>query len=79
MQVCTVKYRLYPTAAQESFLRRALAVCRQVYNSLLHWRKHDFEVYATSPNYLAQQNALPLWKKAHPELCEVYLKLIQVA
>ncbi len=77
MQLCTVKYRLYPTPAQETFLRQTLVVCREVYNSLLNWRKHDFEVQGKSPNYLAQQNVLPLWKKSHPELCAVYSQVLQ--
>ena len=37
MPVLTLKYRLYPTLAQETLLRETLDVCRQVYNSLVHW------------------------------------------
>ena len=54
-----------------------LATARDVYNSLVNWRKHDFEVSGKSPNYCEQANALPLWKKAHPELCELHSQVLQ--
>jgi putative transposase len=73
----TYKYRLYPTAAQETALRGMLATARDVYNSLLNWRKHDYEVQGKSPSCGEQEKALPLWKKAHPELCEIYSQVLQ--
>ena len=42
------RYRLYPTKAQETALAGTLETCRQVYNSLLNWRKHDYEVQGTT-------------------------------
>lgn len=77
MSTLAIKYRIYPTPAQETKLRQTLAVCRAVYNSLVLWRKHDFEVQGKSPDYYAQKKALPLWKKAHPELCDVYSQVLQ--
>jgi len=44
-------YRLYPTPAQESAMVQTLSVCRDVYNSMVNWRKHDFEVRGQSPCY----------------------------
>ena len=44
---------------------------------MLHWRKHDYEVHAKSPNYHAQKRALPLWKHNHPELGEVQSQVLQ--
>ena len=73
----TLKYRLYPTPAQETTLRQMLSTARDVYNSLVGWRKHDYEVQGTSPTYGTQQNALPLWKQAHPELCLLYSQTLQ--
>ena len=70
-------FRLYPTPAQETALERMLSVCRDVYNSLVNWRKHDFEVCGQSPNYYEQKKALPVWKKAHPELREVHSQTLQ--
>jgi putative transposase len=71
------QYRIYPTPAQETALERTLAVCRDVYNSLVNWRKHDYEVSGQSPNYYEQKKALPLWKQTHPELREVHSQTLQ--
>jgi putative transposase len=71
------KYRLYPTAAQETALQGMLATAHDVYNSLVNWRKHDYEVHGKSPDYYEQKKALPLWKKAHPELREVHSQVLQ--
>ena len=73
----TVKYRLLPTAAQETILRQMLSTARDVYNSMVGWRKRDYEIHGTSPTYLQQQNVLPLWKQAHPELCQLYSQVLQ--
>jgi len=64
-------YRLYPTKAQASALAETLETCRQVYNSLLNWRKHDHEVLGKSPSIVEQQAAFPKWKKEHAELSDV--------
>jgi putative transposase len=72
-----LKYRLYPTAAQETALCGMLATAREVYNSLVNWRKHDYEVQGKGPSCGDQQRALPLWKKAHPELGEIYSQVLQ--
>jgi putative transposase len=77
MLTLTYKYRLYPTAAQETALRGMLATARDVYNSLLNWRKHDYEVQGKAPSCGEQEKALPLWKKAHPELCDIYSQVLQ--
>jgi len=73
----TFKFRLYPTRAQETLLEDVLSACREVYNSCLHWRKHDFELTGKSPSYRDQQDALPIWKKSHPELCNVQSQVLQ--
>lgn len=73
----TIKYRFYPTPAQDTALHGMLATARDVYNSMINWRKHDYEMLGKSPNYCEQANALPLWKKTHPELCEVYSQVLQ--
>ena len=71
------RYRLYPTKAQASALAETLETCRQVYNSLLNWRKHDYEVLGRSPSKFEQQAAFPKWKKQHPELSEVFSQVLQ--
>lgn len=35
------RYRLYPTKSQARILADSLAACRDLYNSLLHWRIHS--------------------------------------
>jgi putative transposase len=71
------RYRLYPTKAQETTLAGTLETCRQVYNSLLNWRKHDYEVLGKSPSKFEQQAAFPKWKKEHAELGGVYSQVLQ--
>ena len=70
-------YRLLPTPAQETILVQTLALCRDLYNSFLHWRKYDFETLGKSPTCNQQQKALPHWKKTHPELCSVFSQTLQ--
>ena len=71
------RYRLYPTKAQETALTGTLETCRQVYNSLLNWRKHDYEMLGKSPSKVEQQAAFPRWKKEHPELSDVFSQVLQ--
>jgi putative transposase len=54
-----------------------LATARDVYNSLVNWRKHDYEVQGKGPSCGEQEKALPLWKKAHPQLCDVNAQVLQ--
>src|SRR5215468_8123080 len=77
MPVTAVKYRLYPTPAQECTLRQALATCCAIYNSLLNWRRHDYEVHGASPSYYTQKKALPIWKQTHDELNAVHSQVLQ--
>ena len=53
MVVLTVKYRLYPTALQNTALQGMLAVACDVYNSLVHCYRYD-QVHGTSPTYCEQ-------------------------
>src|SRR5260221_7475903 len=73
----TFKFRLYPTAAQETALRATLETCRGLYNSLLHERKHDYEENGKSPSCGEQQKHLPVWKQTHPELEAVFSQVLQ--
>jgi putative transposase len=70
-------FRLYPTSVQEAAMDGVLNLCREVYNSMLNWRKHDYEVKGQSPNYYEQKKALPLWKQAHQELREIHSQTLQ--
>lgn len=70
-------FRLYPTPAQETALLQVLDTCRAVYNSMAHWRKHDYELFGRSPSYYEQKKALPVWKQSHPQLREVHSQTLQ--
>jgi putative transposase len=77
MPTKTYKFRLYPTSAQESVLRETLETCRGLYNSLLHERKHDYEVDGNAPSCSEQQKHLSVWKETHPELRAVFSQVLQ--
>jgi len=66
VNVVALKYRLYPSKAQETALNETLAVCRLVYNSLLHERTALHEQGMKSPTYYTQAPAITQWKKVHP-------------
>jgi putative transposase len=61
------KYRFYPTAEQETLLRRTIGCCRLVYNKALHERSEAWTTGKKSIGYAAQSAALTDWKK-EPEL-----------
>ena len=73
----TYKYKINPTKAQAARMARTLDTCRHVYNSLLNWRRQDYEALGKPPSKAQQQAAFPLWKKRHPELCDVYSQGLQ--
>ena len=71
------KYRLFPTKAQVTALTETLAVCRHVYNSLVHERTALHQQGQKAPNYHAQAVAITRWKKDHPELKTVHSQVLQ--
>jgi len=77
VQVKCLKYRVFPTKAQERRLQQTLETCRQVYNSLLNWRKHDYEVLGKSPSWYDQKRGITTWKASHPELPQVHSQVLQ--
>lgn len=72
-----LKFRLYPTPAQETALCRTLDVCRDVYNSLLNERRHDYEVQGKAPSRYEQQKHFPEWAKTHDEIKAVFSQVLQ--
>lgn len=56
-------YRFYPTAEQETLLRRTLGCVRLVYNKALHERSEAWTGAKKSISYAAQSRALTEWKK----------------
>jgi putative transposase len=73
-----LKYRILPTRAQETALLATLAVCREVYNSLITERTAVYETKGESLTYRHQQNvSLKDWKAVHPELSEIHSQVLQ--
>ena len=56
------KYRFYPTAEQETLLRRTIGCVRLVYNRALHARSEAWTSAKKSIGYAAQDRALTAWK-----------------
>jgi putative transposase len=77
MSMICVKFRLYPTPAQETKLRHTVDVCREVYNSFLQGREYGYEVDGTAPTEREQEKMLAVWKQSHPELSTVHAHLLQ--
>ena len=73
----SVKYRLYPNHAQQRTLNETLAVCRDVYNSLVHERTVCYETQGKSPTVYQQQKAITTWKPSHSELATVHSQVLQ--
>ena len=72
-----LKIRLFPTKAQARQLDETLETCRRVYNSLVLDREFQYETAGVSVGRYDQQAYLPVWKKDHPGLTEVYSHTLQ--
>jgi putative transposase len=73
----SVKYRIYPNHAQQRTLDETRAVCRDVYNSLVHERTVCYETQGKSPTLYQQQKAMTAWKPNHAELKTVHSQVLQ--
>ena len=73
----SVKYRVFPSKPQERVLNETLAVCRQVYNSMVHERTVCYETQGQSPSMREQQKEMTQWKKGHAELASVHSQVLQ--
>lgn len=73
----SVKYRIFPNHAQQRTLDETLAVCRDVYNSLVHERTVCYETQGKSPTLYQQQKAMTAWKPSHTELTTVHSQVLQ--
>ncbi len=58
-------------------MRETLAVCRLVYNSMVHERTALHEQRLKSPTFYTQAPALARWKKDHAELKAVHSQVLQ--
>ncbi len=70
-------YRLYPTKAQATAMRRTLNECRWLYNHLLEERKTAWEERQESLSYYDQSKALPPLKAERESLSTVNAQVLQ--
>ena len=77
VSVICIKYRLFPTKAQESTLNQTLNLCREVYNSMVHERTVVYQTQGRTLTMYDQMPSLRLWKQAHPQLRQVHSQVLQ--
>lgn len=73
----TYKYRLFPTSAQRTAMRRSLDACRWVYNKVLETRKEAWEQRQESVSRYDTIKMLPGWKQDHPFLNDAFSQCLQ--
>lgn len=77
MRKTSYKFRLQPTAAQETLLKQTLELCRWTYNETLATRKTAWETEKKAISRYDTNKLLPEWKTKKPELSEVYSQVLQ--
>lgn len=73
----TFRYRLYPTASQETMLQHTLDECRWLYNHLLEQRKTAWEERQESLTLYDQIKTFPELKDNRPSLKSVHSQVLQ--
>jgi putative transposase len=75
----TFKYRLSPTSAQRTALKRTLDAARWVYNKTLEVRRDGWRARGESLSLYDTNALLPGWKADHPFLSAAYSQVLQEA
>jgi putative transposase len=73
----TFKYRLYPSRLQTTKMNSILELTRWVYNETLALRKNAWESEKRTISLYDTSNTLTGWKKAKPELNNVFSQVLQ--
>lgn len=73
----TFKFRIYPTALQETLLEKTLEECRFLYNTFLHERKESWEKHKKGLSFFTQKKTIVSLKKSRPSLDEVHSQVSQ--
>lgn len=68
----TLKYRLYPTAAQVFKLEAHLAICCELYNAALQERRDAWKMSRVSVSFYQQSKQLSEMKTVRPDVSVVY-------
>ena len=75
--VKTFRYRVYPTKAQETLLKRIFEECCWVYNQTLAYRRDAWQERREAVYYYGTTKLLPQWKQERPSLNIVYSQVLQ--
>lgn len=75
----TLRYRVYPTKAQETQLLRSLDACRWVYNQVIETRKTAWETEQKCLTLYETIKLLPSWKTERESLKKAYSQCLQNA
>jgi putative transposase len=73
----TFRYRLYPSAAQESVLQKTLGECRWLYNLLLEERRDTYKETGEGLSMYSQINRFPTLKRERQSLKSVHSQVLQ--
>jgi putative transposase len=73
----TFQYRIYPTKAQETQLKRSLDACRWVYNKVLETRKLAWETEGKSVSAFDTMKLVTTWKAEHPFVKQAHSQVLQ--
>jgi putative transposase len=71
------RFEIRPTGEQEQKMFRTLKLCRHLYNRCLEERIATYKTTGRGVTYSMQQNALPSFKKEHPEYKTVHSQVLQ--
>lgn len=77
MPKLSYKFRLNPTTAQTTLLKKSLELCRWVYNETLATRKNAWEKEKKNIGFYETKRLIPQWKKVKPELSTVHSQVLQ--
>src|SRR5437868_1411217 len=72
-----LKYRIYPSHAQQTSLERWLVLCCELYNSALQERKEAWKTCKKFITYKEQQNQLPEIKECRTEFGNIHSQVLQ--
>src|SRR5437868_8364261 len=72
-----LKYRIYPSHAQQTSLERWLVLCCELYNSALQERKEAWKTCKKFITYKEQQNQLPEIKEFRTEFGNIHSQILQ--
>jgi putative transposase len=72
----SLKYRIYPSNAQETTLERWLILCCELYNAALQERRDAWKICRKSVTYQEQQNQLPDIKEVRSEFSSIHSQVL---